>query len=335
MRTKVNTTQQQVTNIGGPRGGTVSALGIGRDTDGYTFFLGGPVGLYRAVEFGSGLAGDWERLPNAPIGIVSLAVSPNFTQDHTIFAGTNTGLFVSNDGGDTWLAGKMPLTGSVVNVISFSPDYADDGSLLAGTLEDGIMFSNTRGVSWSSRNFGLLDAAVFSISFSPEFAKDETAFAGTDTAVYHSYNGGRAWKMADFPESAPPAMSLVVSPDFEHDRTLFVGTEAEGLHRSTDAGATWSALSLPAACINALLFRQASDILAATDTGVFRSQDQGDTWSCVLDHPDVISLAAMDEVVLAGPAHLGAWVTTDLQSWQPAENLSVLPVLGVALPEWF
>jgi hypothetical protein len=290
------------------------------------------VGIYRAIGFNGADAVAWQRLPTAPIGTVSLAVSPRYEQDHTLFAGTNTGVFVSRDEGESWVAGKTPIEGAVVNSISFSPSFEQDGCLLAGTLEDGLLFSADRGLTWHSRNFGLLDAAAFSTAFSPDFPKDDTAFAGTDTALYHSHNGARAWQMSAFPDSAPPVMSLAVSPNFEHDGSLFAGTEAEGLYRSTDRGATWAALNLPAASISALVFRAAGDILAATDAGVFRSQDLGDTWACVLDQPNVISLAAIDDVAAAGLADQGAWVTTDLQTWLPAGALSARPVIGLVLP---
>ncbi len=121
---------------------------------------------------------------------ISLAVSPRFANDHTLLAGTNTGVFVSRDAGESWQAGQTPLAGSVVNALSFSPGYENDGSLLAGTLEDGALFTNTRGANWLSRNFGLVDAAVFAIGFSRNF-NDFTALP-PDTLCYFTYNGVRA-----------------------------------------------------------------------------------------------------------------------------------------------
>ena len=108
MRTKTNLSPQQVTKLGGPLGGAAWAVGIARDADGLTLFFGSAVGVYRAQGFSPGAEVDWERLPNGPLGIVSLAVSPRYTQDHTLYAGTNTGVFVSRDGGNNWVAGKTP-----------------------------------------------------------------------------------------------------------------------------------------------------------------------------------------------------------------------------------
>src|SRR5262249_54136790 len=148
----------------------------------------------------------------------------------------------------------MPIASSAVVAISFSPNYAVDGILLAGTVEDGIFYSNTRGARWQTNGFGLLDASVFCLGFSPNFSRDTTTFAGTDTTLYFSYNGAMAWKQLPFPEGAAPALSLAVSPHYEQDQTLLVGTESQGLHRSTDRGRTWRAVNLPASCINVLLW---------------------------------------------------------------------------------
>ncbi|MEP7359188.1 MAG: hypothetical protein ABI847_18195, partial [Anaerolineales bacterium] len=89
MRTKTSLSLLQVTRLGGPPAGTAWALGIAPDADGRTLFLGSAVGLYRAAANPAADAIEWERLPNAPIGILSLAVSPAYSQDKTLVAGTN------------------------------------------------------------------------------------------------------------------------------------------------------------------------------------------------------------------------------------------------------
>jgi photosystem II stability/assembly factor-like uncharacterized protein len=323
--------------IGGPQAGTIAALAIGKDANdaGHMIFIGTKVGLFRSSRFDGASVQGWERLTSAPLGIMSLAVSPDFAHDYMIVAGTDSGISISRDGGMTWRPAEIPFSSSMVLTICFSPNYIEDGILLAGTLEDGIWYSHTRGDTWYARSFGLLDATVFSVAISPNFAQDETIYAATDTAIYYSYNSARAWKQLRFPERVAPALSLVLSPDFANDHTVYAGTEKQGLYRSTDQGADWAKLALPAASINALLMSPENKLLAATEVGVFVSRDQGDTWNCLLDIPDVISLVEKNDMVLAGLVDEGAWVTPKLSDWSRVTIPPVRSILGMVLSPQF
>jgi photosystem II stability/assembly factor-like uncharacterized protein len=335
MRKKSKLAFAPLTKLGGPQAGSVAAIAVG-PAPGATLFAGTQVGLFRLEDSQGTEPREWQRQANAPLGISSLAVSPSFAQDHILVAGTNTGIHLSRDGGETWLAAEMPISGSVVIAISFSPNYAADGILLAGTLEDGIFYSNDRGARWQSNGFGLLDATVYCLAFSPNFGRDTTVFAGTDTAIYYSYNGARAWKQLDFPDSAGAALSLAISPNFEADHALYLGTEKQGLYRSGDSGRTWRRLGLPAECINDLAVSEpAQTLLAATEAGVFASSDQGETWSSLLDQPNVISLASAGETTVAGVVDQGVWPVTHPAEWQPIPKLSARSVLGLALSPQF
>ena len=336
MRKKTNPTASRLTKLGGPPAGSVAALAIGQAADGATVFAGTQVGLFR-LEVGQEAGNhEWERLANAPLGILSLAVSPVFAQDQTVIAGATDGIFVSRDAGETWLAAEMPIAGSVVIALGCSPNYQADGILLAGTMEDGIIFSNNRGAKWQSNGFGLLDSAAYCLGFSPSFKDDATVFAGTDTTVYFSYNGALAWKQLDFPESAAPALSLALSPNFEQDQTLYVGTEQQGLYRSADRGRTWHKLDLPAECVNALAVSASQHtLLAACEAGIFASADQGQTWSRLLDLSNVISLASAGEITVAGVVDQGIRLVTHPAEWPPIPHLAARSVLGLALSPQF
>ena len=335
MRKKTNLSSTPWTRVGGPPAGSVAALAIGQ-ADRSTVFAGTQVGVFRLEGGQDGQPQEWERLAQAPLGILSLAASPCFATDHTLVAGTNSGIFVSRDAGETWLAAELPISSSTVIALAFSPNYQTDGILLAGTMEDGIFFSNSRGARWQTNGFGLLDATFYCLGFSPSFARDATVFAGTDTTVYYSYNGAAAWKQLEFPESAAPALSLALSPNYEADHTLYVGTEAQGVYRSADAGRTWQRLDLPAECVNALLVSgPQATLLAATEAGIFVSSDQGETWSRLLDQPNVISLAGAGDVTVAGIVNQGVWLVTQPADMQPIPKLSARSVLGLVLAPQF
>lgn len=319
----------RLTRLGGPKAGTVAALAVGQAGDETTVFAGTPVGLFRSVGFAGDSVEGWERLAAAPIGIVCLAASPSYNEDQTLIAGTNNGIFVSRDGGDTWQGSPLPIAGAVAVALAFSTNYPRDGVLLAGTLEDGVFYSDNRGASWQRKSFGLLDATAYAVAFSPSFGHDETVLAGTDSTVYYSYNGARAWKATGFPESAAPVLSVAFSPDFAADQTLWAGTESQGLYRSTDRGQAWSQLGLPAVCVNALS-SLAGGLLAATEKGLYGSTDRGDTWQLLLEQPNVISLAGGAGLTLAGLVDQGAWMGGAAGAWQPVPDFSARALVGLA-----
>ncbi len=331
-------------SLGGPAGGTVSALALANsDTGATVVFAGTKAGLLRAhlrAHLRGRNAGEdaplaWERLASAPLGVMALAVSPDFATDQTVIAGAADGIHVSRDAGNTWHVARMPALRSMVLALGIALDEHGEGLLLAGTLEDGIWCSTDRGESWRTCSFGLLDATVFSVALSPAFARDQTMYAGTDTAIYLSYNGGRAWKQLDFPEEAAPVLSLALSPGFASNGTLYAGTEQSGLYRSTDHGTTWAPLSLPARCVSALLVTPSNALLAATEQGVLHSADNGETWSCALEVADAISLAAAGDTTMAGLIDQGAWIAAGRHDWRPAPIPPSRSILGMALSPAF
>src|SRR5512143_1170666 len=58
---------------------------------------------------------------------LSLAVSPDFASDQTVFAGNYSGVFKSTDGGATWTGpgtGSIISPGNYVCSIAVSPNYS-------------------------------------------------------------------------------------------------------------------------------------------------------------------------------------------------------------------
>ena len=280
----------------------------------------------------------------------SLAVSPNYSTDQTLFAGTGGGgAFKSTDGGSNWSAVNTGLANNLyVYSLAVSPAFATDHTLFAGTYGGGVFKSTDGGSNWSAVNTGLTNMYVYSLAVSPGFATDHTLFAGSYAGVFKSTDGGASWSAANsgFPANTS-IQSLAASPDFATDHTIFAGTRASGVYKSTDAGVSWSAVNtgLTDMGIWALAvspgFATDHTLFAGTTTGVFKSTDAGASWSAVntgLTNTDIDSNSlilspnfATDHTLFAGTYGGGVFKSTDAGASWSASGFSGVDIWALAI----
>lgn len=178
----------------------------------------------------------------------------------------------------------FPPPPAVITCLATSPNYAQDGLLFVGTLEDGLFYSTDCGLHWQAGSFGLLDLKIFCLSVSPNLANDQTLFAGTHSGLFRSTNGGRSWREISLPSGYDAVLSLALSPHFAQDGTLFAGTETQGLLRSDNGGRSWARLgeNILTDAINTVLFSpqfpRQPDILTLHGGTLLLSQDAGLSW---------------------------------------------------------
>jgi photosystem II stability/assembly factor-like uncharacterized protein len=188
----------------------------------------------------------WEDVPSYEVLV--LALSPAYTTDHTIYAGTFAGLFRSTDAGATWQVANKGLPYPTVTQLSLSPAYPSDHTLYAYSAGSsaygggGLFRSVDAGVTWQAANKGLPYPEVKALAISPAYAIDHTLYAGTqgaDSGVFRSVDGGENWQAVN-PMPNANVSALALSPAFAKDHTLYAGVES-GIEGSTDGGATWQA----------------------------------------------------------------------------------------------
>jgi photosystem II stability/assembly factor-like uncharacterized protein len=176
--------------------------------------------------------------------MVAVAVSPNFAQDHTLFASTGQlsfkpGIYAmlkSSDGGVDWsVVAGLPNNGETTS-IAFSPAYALDETVATAT-GGGLFLSTDQGNSWIIALHGSVATTVFS----PNYAADGTLFAVTSQAsVMRSTDRGQTWSALPLPVlSGIGPTILAVSPTYAVDGTLLLGTCNDGIFLSTDSGNSW------------------------------------------------------------------------------------------------
>ncbi len=274
----------------------VYALATTRDMT--TWFAARGSGLYRSQDDGESWDDLYESLDLAePLPTTSVVLSPDYDgKEHArLFAGVPGGVLRSVDGGESWFASNLDSPPPAVSALAISPNFVDDGVVLAATTEDGIFRSANHGGHWARWNFGLLDLTVFCMAISPGFSEDETLYAGVESGIFRSTNGGRAWREVDLPVGYEPVLSIGLSPGFPQDGIVFAGTESQGLLVSADYGVGWAQLGQGAVegAVNAILvspdFPGRPDLLVLADDVLWLSRDGGLQWTRVEDAPQGIS----------------------------------------------
>ncbi|MET0903204.1 MAG: hypothetical protein ABWZ52_08185 [Acidimicrobiales bacterium] len=176
-----------------------------------------------------------------------LAISPGFAADRTVFAGTESGLYVTRDGGDSWdevVSGPISDAADVA-AVGLSPDFAADGTMLVSVRNEGLYRSTDGGATFapvgaelaeSNRVISDYDNPTSSpIQFSASFATDDTVFAYAGPDVLRSTDGGETWDVLTLPTIDDVADSLGVEVDaLSHASHSAPASDSDGGRRTFD-----------------------------------------------------------------------------------------------------
>jgi len=322
-------------------------------------FAGTSRGLYRTLDSGA----NWKNI--AENEIKGLAVA-----NGTLYvASADRGLFKSNDHGETLLPINEGFTSR-----NFAPITEADEHIYTGTnseVDAGAVFrSSDGGLHWEK----IADPAMLGFGSVISVARTAagTLVAATANGLYRSTDGGAAWVKTAL-EVTQPAVPAVRKParavrngsasktnasvkansatkiasqkvvvpaslNTLHltslcalDHAIIAGTEA-GLYRSTDEGLTWSLAAAAGNSITSVL--SAGEALALGDGRLLVSQDDGATWTTrhLPFFSEVYAVAASGKVILAGTSR-GVFRSLDgAMTWQAAQGgLPTASVTSVAM----
>lgn len=156
-------------------------------------FTGTDDGIFRSVNEGE----SWARVfsltsevSNIKLGeIVDIEISKENTK--VIFAASyGSGIYISRDGGDSWLPANSGLGN--LNVLSIKIDPLSKNVLYASTFGGGVYKSSDFGASWTTSSEGLSNSFVYDI-----FINSSTGnlYASTENGIYESSNKGKSWNI--------------------------------------------------------------------------------------------------------------------------------------------
>ncbi|MHB1318299.1 MAG: hypothetical protein ACYCYF_06760 [Anaerolineae bacterium] len=199
------------------------------------------------------------------------------------WAATGCGVFMSQDGGQSW---EQQLNGLTTPLIS-GLAVASSGALFAGSLDAGLFVSLDFGKSWQKGKPSWdVEGTVTGMATSPTFRTDGTAFAALDGGgLMATRNNGKTWEDASFGLNSMLVFSVAVSPDWSRYETMWASTE-EGVYISRNGGRAWRATSLVDKddVVDALAvsptFAEDQTVYAGTESGALQiSTDGGRRWS--------------------------------------------------------
>ena len=248
-----------------------------------------------------------------------LAVSPGYSQDHTLFASLSgvspelgSPVIVSMDGGETWQgAGGEDLCNEAAGSVQVSSGFTADHTLFVHQASS-LFRSQNAGETWevvfpSDRPHcqpGVLAPTADSYKLSSNFGQDHTLYMVTtgpndDQRLLVSGDGGATW---DYQSSVSRSTSLLWvlaaaenrggSETDEAGNALFAGAMAEGTSASSGVRAAapksnWTAflplIDWSAAQPTARSFTLFINAWNGVDGfSYYRSDDGGVTWACML-----------------------------------------------------
>ncbi|HEY9188962.1 MAG TPA: choice-of-anchor D domain-containing protein [Ignavibacteria bacterium] len=263
----------------------------------------------------------------------SIAISTS----NVIWAGTNSGLFMSTNNGDTWIAKNNGLTSDLIGVggqtggtpllIRAIAIKNSNGFLFAGT-DYGLFRSTDNGDNWVKVKSDLKVRAILVTPSGGIYIGIEPITAGdTEAGVYFSNDNGITWVKKNEGLYNLFVKSLAITSG----GILLAGTSGSGVFRSTDNGDNWLIAPNNAdVSVEAITISSDGTIYAATNQpirkGVLKSTDNGNTWVQVNNGLDDLQVNAIifnpsTNHIFNGTFNLGVFRTTDAGSnWYKINN---------------
>lgn len=171
--------------------------------------------------------------------VLCMAISPGFSEDETIFIGTETGLFTSTNRGRSWQAVNLlpvedPMRSVRVLSLAVSPNIAGQHIWLAGTESQGLWLLAEENQSWRRLGRKAVRRPVNGIVLSPFYPTQPDLLVVHGTALLYSRDRGESWSAWPGKRLEQARIAFALAPQgLNPDLSLLLGLTDGNVIRST------------------------------------------------------------------------------------------------------
>ena len=258
----------------------------------------------------------WNHINGSISGKVS-CLAVDF--DDVVYAGVNgDGIYRSQNDGADWekISDGLPSSPTINSIAVNS-----NNTVFLAEQYQGVYRSLDQGGSWTKINNGILDIDTFSI-IAIAINSSDHVFAGTNRhgSIYRSTDNGDSWSFVG-------GVSFLNCFAINSNDHIFAGL-TNGMCRSTDNGEKFrqihDGLPDPYRVLSIAINVQNHIFIGSAGTGIYRSQDNGDSWQEVNStlHQTHHSMAINSEGhIYCGIYKGGVLSSTDnASSWNPVNS---------------
>lgn len=266
-------------------------------------------GIYRSENAGA----LWTKMTGAKgASYRTYVITQDPKQPNLVYAGTTWGVAKSTDGGQNWLKVSQEATRS----IAFDP--AVPGRMYFATDEAGMLRSDDGGDTIHAVNQGFCNRQLPAITSTGKVVLTASIYEPTNGGVFRLQAGESQWSRIA-PSSEIPVQLLKL----ESTENGVYALSYDSLLTSEDGGLRWAGTAaLPAGMkVNGFLGigGGSRNLLAATDSGLFRLEDGQKKWSRVEGPFGKQKISALSKLGVSGFAAAtpaGIFISADGVLWK-------------------
>lgn len=205
-------------------------------------------------------------------GITAIYIERIITIEGDMYACTDYGVFISEDGGQTWQQSISGMDDSEIAALAKAPN----GDLYAGGE---WLYYSEDGINWNMISQGFPDNEILATDILIE-TNGKVIVATDDFGIRYTENQGQSWTVANSGLEDVAMNFIRKSPN----GYLFTA-DGYNLYRTNNLDGGWEIINNGLTDTDIVEFTVGNGALFAItySNGVFRSTDNGDNWSLIID----------------------------------------------------